>query len=484
MQATPESAGSQDAFIGRPMTTILADDAFVLKMRTELTFRDTDRQRWIEQTLARERELGLHHPAKTWLLVAGEEEPVIANATPRLAPLHQALPAMEAEHGVRVLDALLERYVRTFIEQEIQLDPGLSNFGHDPAGRIFYLDDEMLPARGLVTLAAALTGWLRILPWGDAAVGSQMGRTLKRVLIELMEDPHAAVVIADQLRGAFAADERQKQAQAAIQRELLPRRRRPRPGPRIARPTTTILLADIHANHAALERALEQAATFEAPRLWILGDIVGYGPDPAACLERVRELAEQGAVVIKGNHDHAVALGRRPTRGFSPLAADLVEWTVRQLSREQRDWLLELPAYHHTRDWLAVHGAPQDPTYFNAYIYRMTFSSNLDVLKERGIPYCVHGHTHMAGAYYRAGHRDGALEPGPMDLHQADHWLICPGSVGQTRGGRHGCELAVIDHDTLRVDYLRLAYPIATTIRRLRTEGLPPQLGWRLLQGR
>ena len=480
-------AGRAGEFTGRPSTVLIADDELVLKKRSELRYRARDQMRWVAQAIEQERRLSVHHPAKTWLIVHEGDEQVIANVTPRLAALNHWMPETPAEHGVTVLEALLEMYTDIFVRHERQLDPGLSNFGTDAEGRLFYLDDESAPARGLASLAAAIASWFRVLPWADEAVGTRIGGQLRRLLLDSLEDPHPALVVRDQLIAAFAADERQSRALDALERELVPATRPARPagqsrGDRRSGPARyLVLMADIHGNRIALERALAWIDDLPDAELWVLGDVVGYGPEPAACVSRLMERPD--ALVIKGNHDHAVALGRAG-RGFSPLARQVVDWTVDALSDAQRRWLMELPPVHANDGWLAVHGAPQDPTYFNGYVYRMTYADNLDALARRGLPYCVHGHTHVAGAYWRRGHQHAAADATAIDLTGADHWLICPGSVGQPRSGQPGCELAVIDRHRLRVEWERLDYDIDAVVRAIHRAGLPPQLGDRLLSGR
>ena len=484
----PIHAGRDSLFTGRPSTVIMAGADLVLKKRCELRYRPGDRERWIAQTLERERALRVHHPAKTWLILEDEaDDPTIANVTPRLASLDRWMPETDAATGLEVLERLLRMYADAFVRHERQLDPGLSNFATDAGGELFYVDDESTPARGLASLAAAIASWFRGLPWADADAGTLVGDHLRHHLLSHFEDPHANVVVRDQLGAAFVADERQSRALAAVEAELVPARPRRQSRERSRHPLTAepsrhlVLLADVHGNRVALERALARVDELSDAELWVLGDIVGYGPEPAACIERL--MARPDALVLKGNHDHAVALGRAG-RGFSPLARQVIDWTVVQLSAEQRAWLMELPAVHARDDWLAVHGAPQDPTYFNGYVYQMTYADNLDALAARGTRICVHGHTHVAGAYYRKGHRDAGLAPGTIDLSTADHWLLCPGSVGQPRSGQPGAELAIIDRHRMRVEMLRLDYDISAAVDSIHRAGLPPQLGDRLQTGR
>lgn len=482
-RARPEHVGRETAFTGRPTTVLVADDDLVLKKRTELTYRPGDDERWIRQTLTSERVLGLHHPVKTWLVLQENGQRIIANVTPRLEALDQWIGDADLEPGQAVLEVLLRVYIETFFKKGFQLDPGLSNFGTDANGTLYYLDDESSPARGLGSLAATIATWFRFIPWADAAVGERLGAYLSALLLEELDDPHPVLVVQDQLKAQFAANERQVGAINATVQALSPANVVTLPHKPTSPARYVALLADIHANLSALDRALAHVDALASCELWVLGDIVGYGPDPGACIRRLRD--RNPSVVIKGNHDHAAALGRA-ARGFSPLARQLIDWTICQLSSDERAWLMALSPKYEAGDWLAVHGAPQDPSYFNAYVYRMTYADNLAHLAGRGIPYCVHGHTHIAAAYYRAGHTYGPAPAGEAgwDLTSADNWVICPGSVGQPRGGTPGCELAIIDRERLSVEPVRLEYDIDATIRAIRRERLPPQLAERLQRGR
>ena len=98
-------------------------------------------------------------------------------------------------------------------------------------------------------------------------------------------------------------------------------------------------MADIHANLAALEAVLSRWDPSITPEIWCLGDVVGYGPEPNACIQRLRELPVK---VIAGNHDWA-AIGRMDTSQFNTHAREAALWTARQLAQENAEYLAELP---------------------------------------------------------------------------------------------------------------------------------------------
>ena len=154
-------------------------------------------------------------------------------------------------------------------------------------------------------------------------------------------------------------------------------------GQRLASQKPLALLADIHANLPALQAVLDVMDQQGIGQALVLGDIVGYGPHPSEVIDVVRQ---RGFATLKGNHDYAVAENQFK-KGFSSYAKVAAEWTRTRLDAEELDWLDSLPLYLSQDDWLAVHGAPQDPTYIFGYVYHMTYESNLDHLAGAANPH-------------------------------------------------------------------------------------------------
>ena len=155
-----------------------------------------------------------------------------------------------------------------------------------------------------------------------------------------------------------------------------------------------------------------------------------------------------------------------------------------EVRAEQLDWLSSLPPYLRADDWLAVHGAPRDPSFFYGYVYRMTFEDNLANLSERAIPLCFHGHSHMQGVYCRRAQGDEFLNAAEVSLAGVDHALICPGSIGQPRGGVPGAEYALYDPAKRCVGFRRIDYDLERVARDMTDNGFPPALVDRLYDGR
>jgi predicted phosphodiesterase len=236
------------------------------------------------------------------------------------------------------------------------------------------------------------------------------------------------------------------------------------------------VLSDIHANLAALEAVRD--AMPEVDEVWVLGDIVGYGPQPN---EVIAGLQEMGARSVMGNHDGA-AIGTVDVSWFNPDAARAVGWTSEVIDDNARAYLGTLPAVRRDGDLTAVHGSPRDPTW--EYVTGPDVASaNLASFDTR---ICLHGHTHVP-IIFRAD--EGTVEmvaatPGsPMTIREG-RLLLNPGSVGQPRDGDPASSFVVLDTEAGSAEFHRVSYDIDRTQRLMRDAGLPPRLVERLRYGR
>jgi len=158
------------------------------------------------------------------------------------------------------------------------------------------------------------------------------------------------------------------------------------------------------------------------------------------------------------------------------------QWTISHLEKEYRDWLSRLPLQMRQTTWLAVHGAPQDPTFFNAYVYDRTAESNLQWMKEHDYKFCLHGHSHLQGCYsLKPGHIKRRIDTEERALNETT--LICPGSVGQPRGDSTDAKFAVIYPQSSRIVMQHCAYDIDITVQDMVKHRLPDQLIQRLKSG-
>jgi len=244
-----------------------------------------------------------------------------------------------------------------------------------------------------------------------------------------------------------------------------------------------LIISDIHSNLAALDAVLADAGSFD--KVWCLGDVVGYGPDPNECLERLRDLPH---TCVAGNHDWA-ALGKMNTEDFNPAAKKACQWTREQLSPSNLEYLEALPKSLVEEDFTLVHGSPRH-SIWEYILYPSIAEANFEHFDTK---FCLVGHTHVPVIY-----RDNPENPAqacdtvipslnnPLVLGE-ERLIINPGSVGQPRDGDPRASYAIFDSDRKRSDhtleYRRVSYPIETTQEKMKDKDLPARLIIRLGYG-
>ena len=236
------------------------------------------------------------------------------------------------------------------------------------------------------------------------------------------------------------------------------------------------VLSDIHSNLAALDAVRGDLP--DVDELWVLGDIVGYGPQPN---EVVAALQEMGARSVMGNHDGA-AIGQVDVTWFNPDAASAITWTASVIDENTRAYLATLPEVRRSGELTAVHGSPRDPTW--EYISDVEVAgANLASFETR---LCLHGHTHVPVVYRADGSQVEAVPavPGlPLSI-ETGRLLVNPGSVGQPRDGNPAASYLVVDTSDQTAQFHRVTYDVVATQRLMRDAGLPPRLAERLTYGR
>lgn len=241
------------------------------------------------------------------------------------------------------------------------------------------------------------------------------------------------------------------------------------------------LLADIHANLEALDACLAHAARAGAERLVFLGDMVGYGAEPEAVAARVRVLAEDGAVVLRGNHDEAALHG--PV-GFSALAAEAMRWTMRAITPETAQWLAALPFTHEEEDRLYTHADGSDPAAWHYVLDAGDARRSLTATTQR-LTFC--GHTHLPALFgLTATEKLAQHRPTPdlaLPLLQPRRWLAVIGAVGQPRDGSPAACYGLLDTDRAECAWMRVPYDVATAAAKITAAGLPAPLAERLFHG-
>jgi predicted phosphodiesterase len=235
------------------------------------------------------------------------------------------------------------------------------------------------------------------------------------------------------------------------------------------------IISDLHSNIAAIDAVLEDIASQDVDEILCLGDVVGYGPDPEAAIDRVQKHCR---FVLSGNHDYAILT--RAER-FNPLAEEAVDYTRRVLKpvalsfgkkRARWSFLEECPTRIEEDDILYVHGSPRDDR--NEYILEsdIVFGQTDKILQIFSMTPRVLfvGHTHVPGIIdkelrFRHPEDEGA----EFSLDPEEQYLVNVGSVGQPRDGDNRSCYAIFDGTT--VSYRRVVYDFEKTMRDMARVG-------------
>jgi predicted phosphodiesterase len=238
------------------------------------------------------------------------------------------------------------------------------------------------------------------------------------------------------------------------------------------------IVSDIHGNRHAFEAVLDAIEASECQEMWCLGDLVGYGAEPDACVDLARRYA---TICLAGNHDLGVR-GALPLEEFSRGAALAARWTQGVITAETRDYLDKLDPANVEEAVGLFHASPRDPVW-EYVLSPLQAELCFDAQSHR---VCLIGHSHVALSFSRAdgesatGQTRGADEQ--LDIIQGE-WLINPGSVGQPRDGDPRAAWLELDLEAWEAVYRRIEYDIAGAAAAIRAARLPDSLAERLAFG-
>lgn len=226
------------------------------------------------------------------------------------------------------------------------------------------------------------------------------------------------------------------------------------------------LFGDVHGNLLALEavRAAVKAAKPDA--VMIAGDHVLNGPEPAATIDALRELEADGALVVQGNTDIAVAdfdySAAFPwmTEGVPESFRSAAQWAHDAIGPERVDWLRRLPAERRLRtdDTLSLvcHGSPGSQT--AGFDQALDPGIVIERLARTDARIVACGHTHL---------------PEVRDFG----WklIVNSGSAGFVFDGEPTASWALIeiDGDEVRAEIRRAEFDVMAVANAISTRGLP-----------
>ncbi len=490
-------------FTGKPTTRLHCSQDYILKAQRDLNFSSQKLAfAWATKKHEKEQACKLYVPEKTWFTQQTEIGWTVASISPRLQTIHSLIEQETSlEAKLRYLAGITSLYLAYGATHHERLDEGLSNFGIDKHGHMYYIDDDFYAWDHLLSFANMIALWIRLFSssWLDSRASYMLGSMIKKQL-NLHFSEHAGVdypdVLIEHLKQQFF-NAQSKICMLSMCSALTPQ---PEDTTTVIQPLKKQMLvsdeqnitpwfcekepiaviSDIHANLPALEVVLDDIKSQGIKRIVCLGDIVGYGPHPSECIQR---LQEENIFTIRGNHDYMVGSGKDFSHG-SQSSLYVAKWTIQVISGREKKWLKTLPLQLRNKEVMLVHGAPRDPTFFNAYVYERTAEPNLQWMNEQMLPICFHGHSHLQGMYVlQAGNVFLQKELETYKLHQHTASLICPGAVGQPRNGIPGAEYAIYYPEQKEVMFKRLEYDIAQVIADMKKFEFPEQLSTRLEQG-
>lgn len=255
------------------------------------------------------------------------------------------------------------------------------------------------------------------------------------------------------------------------------------------------LISDIHSNREALDAVF--AVIDRTPgidRIYCLGDVIGYGPEPEYCIDLIQKRCQ---VCLLGNHDEALFHG---AHDFNPYARSAIEFTLKRLKpgllstsekRRRWDYLKARPTSHRDGPYLFVHASPRDPV--REYVLATDGLLNPEKLEAIFRTYdgiCFIGHTHQPGVFRRNLKFELPPEQSPagpendwVPIPEREAFLVNVGSVGQPRDGDNRACFAIVDG--MRMRWVRVPYDFTKTMEKIRaTAGLDEVLARRLAIGR
>ncbi len=224
------------------------------------------------------------------------------------------------------------------------------------------------------------------------------------------------------------------------------------------------IMADVHANLEAFQAVLEDSKEQKCSDYVFLGDFVGYGADPKACVDIARGM---NAPCVKGNHD-AYCATDMPLDGFHPTWFKFIQWTRKQLTEDDRAWLRNLPLVLKVDDFTITHATLDGPGRWGYVFDRLAAAASFAYQTTR---ICFFGHTHVPIALVRDTIIRGGTYTKVQVLPDRDYF-VNPGSVGQPRDNNPNAAYAIYDKENGTIELRRIAYDIDASQKKIRDAGL------------
>ncbi len=233
-----------------------------------------------------------------------------------------------------------------------------------------------------------------------------------------------------------------------------------------------LICSDIHGNLQALQAMLHKKEQLKIDSMVCLGDVVGYGADPEACFELLKE---QDCLILKGNHE-AMLLGESSSKKCSELGKQSIEWTAKHITEKTRAAIQGLPFSIENSEIAFFHAGPQDNGYWP---YCNQPEQLLEIWGETSASMVFYGHTHRARLTVLENKQivsDKFILKNTMinlPLQQNQRYLVNVGSVGQQRDSKTDAGFVVLEYNEISftVLYYRILYNSLAAYQAIRHRG-------------
>lgn len=242
------------------------------------------------------------------------------------------------------------------------------------------------------------------------------------------------------------------------------------------------IFADIHSNLEAFKTVLNIYSREKIDRYFCVGDIVGYGPDPSECIKKITNL---NADIVAGNHDwgscEKFSLGY-----FNPYAKEAIQWTIENLTLDEKAFLKKLELVKTFQNLTFVHGSLSNPEEFNYIFDELEANKTFNLCKT---PVCIIGHSHIPLIFYKdmTESKIGVIQienDFKIKIEKGNKYLINVGSVGQPRDSNPRACFSIYDTENNIFEIRRVEYPLVATQEKILRAALPNFLAYRLSIGR
>ena len=238
------------------------------------------------------------------------------------------------------------------------------------------------------------------------------------------------------------------------------------------------IISDIHSNLEALESVLDQIEKEQVDKIFCLGDVVGYGPNPNECIELIRDKCE---LILTGNHDYACV---EPSElyYFNRFAKQAINWSLDHITEENLQFLSKFTFKTTLNNILYTHANPHTP---ETWEYVLSIDDAIFNFSQFTEHICFIGHSHKPIIYIEDKKQKYTFnEEREIELQPDCRYIINVGSVGQPRDSNPASAFAVVDTSTKNYELIRTGYDVEKTHKKMIAAGLPEFLADRLLIGR